>query len=263
MTVGYNKVSGDVYDPDPRQWKYNVVHVWMSYGSNRDLITIRDMIKDRYPDDVYLKDLLHVHVDVNNDSHGPASDKADKSTQMTTRIYMFPVPLPQLLAAESVTWREPIVKEALNNKGNLWHARLGHCGDDFMSKMSWYLFFDIPRKQRTNSHTQPKLCECCAKCKFKIKCTIPASVHKTTLYLECVDMKRVDFFKGKTYCGNIYFTVFVDEYTRYKWVCLQRSRCAQALEIFEQFVLDATTSTDNKIAILRTDKASEFLFKDC
>ncbi len=135
----------------------SVVHVWVSYGSDRNSLTIRNMIRDKYPDAVYSKDLLHVHADVSDDSNGPVSGKMDKSTQTTTRIYTFPVPLPQLLAAESVTWGEPIVKEALNYKGELWHARLGHCGDDFLSRMSWYPFFDIPWKQRTNQQAQPRV----------------------------------------------------------------------------------------------------------
>jgi transposase InsO family protein len=62
----------------------------------------------------------------------------------------------------------------------------------------------------------------------------------------------------KTYSGNIYFTVFVDEYTRYEWVYLHRTR-TQALEILERFVLDATKGTNSKIVELLTDQASEFL----
>ncbi len=55
--------------------------------------------------------------------------------------------------------------------------------------------------------------KCCAKCKSKITRSIPSSMHKATRYLERVHMDTCGPLQMKTCNGNIYFTVFVDEYT--------------------------------------------------
>jgi len=257
-TVGYEKENDNIKDPDPRSWKFSVVHTWVSYDSENNPLTVRNMIKRTYPSAIYLRDLLPKPENVKNIVNNNTKEVSDKSTQTVTRIYTFPVPLPQPLASESITWGEPIVRDVLEQSGELWHARLGHCGDDVMKRMSVYPYFDIPRKFRTNKRVQPRVCECCAKCKAKIRRINPKSEHKATRYLERVHMDTCGPLQMKTYNGNKYFTVFVDEYTRYKWIYLHSSR-KSAVEILERFILDATKGTNEKIEELRTDQASEFM----
>jgi hypothetical protein len=36
VTVGYVKRDENVVDPDPRSWKFSVVHVWASYDRDRN-----------------------------------------------------------------------------------------------------------------------------------------------------------------------------------------------------------------------------------
>jgi hypothetical protein len=63
-----------------------------------------------------------------------------------------------------------------------------------------------------------------------------------------------------TYDGCKYFTVFVDEYTKYKWVYIHQDKTT-SIKILKQWMLDATKGTDLKIGCLRTDGAGEHMSK--
>jgi hypothetical protein len=231
--------------------------VWASYDRDRNTLNFRNMLKSTYPNAQHLQNLISV-AQIERQTSRHKVEYVDKSTQTATQIYTFPIQLPQPLAAESVTWSEPIIRDAINQAGELWHARLGQCGDDVLNQMSVYPYFDITTKHHTNKHVQPRLCECCAKCKAKIRRIIPKSTHRATKYLERVHMDTCGLLQMKTYSGNKYFTVFVDEYTQYKWIYLHSSR-KSTVEILEHLILDATKGTDNKIQELHTDQASEFM----
>ena len=64
-----------------------------------------------------------------------------------------------------------------------------------------------------------------------------------------------------TYDGCKYFTIFVDEYTKYKWVYLHQDR-TESVEILKRWILDATKGSRNKVQCIRLDQAGEHMSKE-
>ena len=259
--VGYD---GPDPSPDMRNWKTDICTLYVAWQDRNPQLTLSKLITENYPEAKTLSDL-----DILG-GHKPAEqpkedrkhvERLDCGTQTIERIYTFPVELPTTLTTESITWGKPIIKNANMSPGELWHARLGHASDKVMTATSEaYQFFEMPKKHVTNKHEQSAICECCARCKANIKRKVPKSNHKVTRYLERVHMDVCGPLQMKTYDGCQYFTVFVDEYTKYKWVYVHKDRTT-SVEILKQFILDATSGTDATIGCLRTDQAREHLSK--
>ena len=212
-----------------------------------------------YPDKSSLGDLVYTETPNEVFDRG----KRDQCCQTTERIYTFPTPLPAPLARESVSWGEPEIKNENMSKGELWHARLGHVSEGIMKLTSdTYPFFEIPKKHVTDEKVQPARCECCARCKATLKRKVKSSTtQKATKYLERVHMDVCGPMQMQTYDGCKYFTVFVDEYTKYRWVYVHKDR-KTAVEILKKWILDATKGTNNRVKCLRTDQAAEHLSKN-
>ena len=256
--TNYELKNAGSLGPHLKNWRSDVCTLYASWkGSSPDL-TLRNLVCINFPEARVLSDITNFD---DNIPIQPPPGHETKSSQTTERIYTFPTPLPSALSKDSVTWAEPEIKPTIAASGELWHARLGHANDDCMRQTAEaYPFFEIPKRQRTNYTTQPVLCECCAKCKAQIKRKMKPSIHKATRYLERVHMDMCGPLQMKTYEGCQYFTVFIDEFTKYRWVYVHNDK-TKALEILREFIHDATKGTDNKIDILRTDQASEFLSK--
>jgi hypothetical protein len=240
--------------PDLKNWDSDVLTLYASWNGKHPQLTLRNLVKQNFPQAVLLADLVPV------DRVYEARNKADRSCQTSDRIYTFPVPIPSPLAAESVRWGEPEIKAV--TPGELWHARLGHTGDPNMRATSeTYPWFNIPKKHVTDNKRQPAVCECCAKCKATLKRKIkPSNTEKAKKYLERVHMDVCGPLQMKTYDGCQYFTVFVDEYTKYRWVYVHKDRTS-SVEILKRWILDATKGTTAKVKCLRVDQAAEHLSK--
>ncbi len=65
----------------------------------------------------------------------------------------------------------------------------------------------------------------------------------------------------KTTEGYIYFTVFYDKHTRFRWVYLHSDH-TNSVGILRRFIADATKGTSCTIKTLRTDQAAEHLSAD-
>ncbi len=108
---------------------------------------------------------------------------------------------------------------------------------------------------------QSAVCECCARCKATIKRKIkPCKTAKATKYLGCVHMDVCGPLQMKMYDGCLYFTVFVDEYTKYKWVCVHKDSTG-SVDILKCWIMDTTKGTDANVKCIRTDQANKHLSK--
>lgn len=230
--------------------------LYTSWNGRNPELTLRNLVKTNYPDAKTLSDIAEVTTPPDTMTR----NARDQSCQTTGRIYTFPTPLPSPLARDSISWGEPEIRNATMSAGELWHARLGHVGDPIMRVTSdTYPMFNIPKKHVTNDKTQPATCECCARCKATLKRKIKSSTTaKATKYLERVHMDVCGPLQMNTYDGCKYFTVFIDEYTKYRWVYVHKDRTT-AIEILRKWIMDATKGTDNKIKCIRTDQAGEHL----
>ena len=254
------KLIGDKRDltPDLKNWRNDVLTLYASWNGNNPELTLRSLVKANYPEAKYLSDIAQVQTPLETTARG----MRDQTCQTTDRIYTFPIPQPSPLARESISWGEPEIKTACMSSGELWHARLGHTSDANMRVTSdTYPMFNIPKKHVTNEKTQSATCECCARCKATLKRKIkPSQTYKATKYLERVHMDVCGPLQMNTYDGCKYFTVFVDEYTKYRWVYVHQDRTT-AVEILRKWIMDATKGTENKVQCLRTDQAKEHLSK--
>ena len=219
---------------------------------------MRSLIKENYPSAVKLQDIIGVQP---KERLTKAENSDDKAVQTKDRIYTFPIPMPTTLTTESVTWGEAEIKTAVMSPGELWHARFGHVGDMCMKETSdKYPMFNIPKKHVTNPQIQAGTCECCARCKATVTRKVKSSYHRATRYLERVHMDVCGPLQMKTYDGCQYFTVFIDEYTGYRWVYIHKDRTT-SVENLRRFLLDATKGTDLRVECLRVDQAGEHLSK--
>ena len=230
--------------------------LYASWGSNNSKLTLRNLVRENYAQAVVLADLVAVR------EPGIKAGTGSVGCQTTGRIYTFPVPLPSPLAQDSVTWGEPEIKNANMTIGELWHARLGHTSDNIMRMTGdAYPMYKIPRKHVSDENKQSAVCECCARCKATIKRKIkPSKTAKATKYLERVHMDVCGPLQMKTYDGCQYFTVFVDEYTKYKWVYVHKDRTG-SVDILKRWIMDATKGTNATVKCIRTDQAKEHLSK--
>ena len=253
----YELIDGkEELTPDLLNWNNDVLTLYASWAGNNAKITLRNLVKENYPEATLLSDL------VLGREKGLKSETSSVGCQTTGRIYTFPVPLPSPLAQDSVTWGEPDIKNAEMTPGELWHARLGHTSDNIMRMTGEaYPMYKIPRKHVSDENKQSAVCECCARCKATMKRKIkPSKTAKATKYLERVHMDVCGPLQMKTYDGCQYFTVFVDEYTKYKWVYVHKDRTG-SVDILKRWIMDATKGTDAKVRCIRTDQAQEHLSK--
>jgi hypothetical protein len=257
--VAYELTDGRTeLTPDLKNWKNDVLTLYASWrGRNADL-TLRNLIETNFKDAEYLNDLI-----VNETTEtAKAKGMTDCACQTTGRIYTFPIPLPSALARESIAWGEPEVKTSEMTQGELWHARLGHLGDvSLKGTAEAYPQFGLPKKHVTDKGVQSNTCVCCSECKATRTHGKPSSKSpKATRYLERVHMDVCGPLQMSTYDGCKYFTVFIDEYTKFRWVYVHKDRTT-SIEILKQWMFDATKGTHQKIECLRTDGAGEHMSK--
>jgi len=113
----------------------------------------------------------------------------------------------------------------------------------------------------TNDKNQSTICACCAKCKATLKRKIKSSKSaRATRYLERVHMDVCGPLQMKTYDGCQYFTVFLDEYTKYRWIYVHKDRTT-SVDILRRWIQEATRDTEYTVGCLRTDQAGEHLSK--
>lgn len=255
------QLTGDKKElsPDLKNWRNDVFTLYVSWGGRSPQLTLRNLIKTNFPNADKLDDIAEILTP----AHTVAQDKCDQASQTTERIYTFPIPMPTPLARDSISWGEPEIKNANMTTGELWHARLGHTGDPIMRMTSdKYPMFNIPKKHVTNAQVQSATCECCAKCKATMKRKVkPSQTEKAKEYLQRVHMDVCGPLQMNTYDGCKYFTIFVDEYTKYRWVYVHKDRTT-AVEILKRWIMDATKGTNKKVQCIRTDQAGEHLSKN-
>ena len=244
---GYELKEGAMLSPSSRSWKHDVSTLYTSWKGRNAELTLRSLIRENYPSAVKLQDIIGVQP---KERLTKAGNSDDKAVQTKDRIYTFPIPMPTTLTTESVTWGEAEIKTAVMSPGELWHARFGHVGDMCMKETSdKYPMFNIPKKHVTNPEKQAGTCECCARCKATVTRKVKSSYHRATRYLERVHMDVCGPLQMKTYDGCQYFTVFIDEYTGYRWVYIHKDRTT-SVENLRRFLLDATKGTDLRVECL-------------
>lgn len=98
-----------------------------------------------------------------------------------------------------------------------WHFRFGHVNKKTLDRMMKYDL--IPKNNKSPFWYQ---CECCVQgklCKHSFK-----SVEKTNDLLELIHSKICDKKSIETRGGKRYFITFIDDYSKYTYVYLIRTK---------------------------------------
>jgi hypothetical protein len=175
-----------------------------------------------------------------------------------------------VFAKESTVWGEP-KKRTYATERELLHNRFGHTN---MKKVDQIMKEQRRQNGKRDRNEENKLeakewmtpkCEICSCNKATRPRKIARSQRKrhATQYLGRVHMDESGTLMVPSYNGAKYYTVFVDEFTRYKWTYVH-SRKSDALLILQMFLIDAESDAPDgeKVQKLRVDQAGEHLSED-
>ena len=130
----------------------------------------------------------------------------------------------------------------------LWHAKLGHLNYGCLNYMSKHDY--IPSINIDN-----KKCEICVEAKMKKK---PFhKVERSTELLQLVHFDICELNGQLTRGGKRYFITFIDDYSRYTYVYLMRTK-DEAFDKFKQYKSEVENQKDRKIKMLRSDRGGEY-----
>ena len=117
------------------------------------------------------------------------------------------------------------------NDKHVWHYRLGHIGSNSINRM---ISHDLIPKDCIALSTQN--CECCAQAKIVKKPF--KSVSRTTTLLELIHTDICDNKDHLTRGGKRYFITFTDDYSKYTYVYLLKTKdeAFEKLKIFKEEV---------------------------
>lgn len=131
-----------------------------------------------------------------------------------------------------------------------WHARLGHIGQDRMSRLAKGGLLDQLTK------VELPRCEPCLAGKATKKPF--GKAMRVSVPLELIHSDICGPVNVKTRHGAVYFLTFIDDYSRYGYVYLLSYR-HEALNMFKRFIAEVETKLDQKVKTLRTDRGREYL----
>ncbi|XP_057988512.1 retrovirus-related Pol polyprotein from transposon RE2 isoform X1 [Hevea brasiliensis] len=137
---------------------------------------------------------------------------------------------------------------------NIWHYRLGHPSASRLSVLhSSCPFITI---SNNNCHA----CDICHLAKQR-KLSFPISDSKSLKPFELVHVNIWGPFSIVLINGFKYFLTVVDDYSRYTWVFLMKSK-SKTRNHLQSFIQMAETQFDAKVKAIRSDNGSEFSMSD-
>ncbi|KAI3782063.1 hypothetical protein L2E82_12095 [Cichorium intybus] len=142
----------------------------------------------------------------------------------------------------------------LDDTAWLWHARLGHVNFRIIESMvQRNLVHGVP-----HIHHPTQVCEGCLVSK-QTRQTFPKETQwRASCPLELLHANLYGPITPHTLGGNRYFFLIVDDYSRYMWVFIIKSK-DEALQSFKRFKVKVENETSFKVKALRTDQGGEFV----
>jgi Integrase core domain/GAG-pre-integrase domain len=131
---------------------------------------------------------------------------------------------------------------------SLWHKRLAHTNIKNIEKMKSKGMLKYDSKEHDK-------CETCVKSKLTKK-PFP-SVKRNTSLLELVHTDICELNGILTRGGKRYFITFCDDFSRYLYVYILRSK-DEAFDAFKQYKAEVENQLDRHIKILRSDRGGEY-----
>ncbi|KAK1423646.1 hypothetical protein QVD17_18952 [Tagetes erecta] len=141
-----------------------------------------------------------------------------------------------------------------------WHARMGHANFQVLETMvKKEMVIGMP----CISHPT-QVCEGCLVAKQTRQSFPDEAQWRASKPLELVHADLCGPITPETMAGNRYFLLIVDDYSRYMWVFIIKTK-DEALEKFKDFKTQVENESKYRLKMLRTDRGGEFnsqLFND-
>src|SRR5438270_549399 len=131
-----------------------------------------------------------------------------------------------------------------------WHSRLGHIGQDRMSR--------LVKSGLTGSLTKVTLptCESCLAGKATRKSF--GKARRASAPLDLIHSDICGPMSARNRTNTPYFITFIDDYSRYGHIYLI-SHKSEALKCFETYLNEVENKLERKVKTLRTDRGREYL----
>ncbi|GJX93982.1 retrovirus-related pol polyprotein from transposon TNT 1-94, partial [Tanacetum coccineum] len=139
------------------------------------------------------------------------------------------------------------------DNSTLWHRRLGHANMRLIQSLSSKeLVRNLP-KLKCDKHF-------CDACKFRKQAHASHKAKNMVSTKRCLELLHMDLFGPsaiKSYGGNLYTLVVVDDYSRYTWTRFLKTK-NEAFEKFEILSRKIQNQLGSSIIAIRTDHGREF-----
>ena len=174
----------------------------------------------------------------------------------------------QRYATESTRWGET-TEIKYNDDAELEHARFGHPAAHKLRTLQRVreenIEKDLGIRWLSNKEIEGDVsakCPCCLENKGRVRRKIKSRNRrkKATRFLQRVHVDESGQLQVMSYGGARYYTVFVDEFTGYKWIYVHE-RKTDCFDVLQRFLIDAEDD-DHKVSIFRFDQSSEHMSHD-
>ncbi|GJT29085.1 retrovirus-related pol polyprotein from transposon TNT 1-94 [Tanacetum coccineum] len=149
--------------------------------------------------------------------------------------------------------KDKICLATIDENSTLWHRRLGHANMHLIQSLaSKELVRNLP-KLRFDQHF-------CDACKIGKQAHVSHKAKNIVSTTRCLELLHMDLFGPSTvrsYGGNRYTLVIVDDYSRYTWTRFLKNK-TEAFDQFEIFSKKIQNQLGCTIVSIRTDHGREF-----
>ncbi|KAI3498732.1 hypothetical protein L1887_09191 [Cichorium endivia] len=142
---------------------------------------------------------------------------------------------------------------SLDNDAWLWHARLGHVNFRILESMATK---EMVRGMPRIKHPA-RVCEGCLVAKQARQSFPKEAQWRASSPLELVHADLCGPIAPQTIAGNHYFLLLVDDFSRYMWVFLLKTK-DEAFSAFKEFNTQMEGDGVHRLRTLRTDRGGEF-----
>ena len=141
-----------------------------------------------------------------------------------------------------------------NNESWLWHKRAAHIHMDHLNKLTKHdLVVGLPKIK----FVKDKLCDACQKGKQTKSSFKSKDVVSTTRPLQLLHMDLFGPSRTRSFGGNVYALVIVDDFSRYSWTLFLVQK-SDAFKAFKKYAKQIQNEKSLKIVSIRSDHGGEF-----
>lgn len=159
---------------------------------------------------------------------------------------------PLLLSSSPVS--NYISCNAVQYDNEVWHRRLGHPNSHVLRVLLKSGFLGNKNSSSNNDIAD------CASCKLGKSKTLPFPLHKTRT-LKPFDIVHTDVWGIAPVISHEhykYFVTFIDDFTRFTWIYLLRSK-SEVFSVFKVFIALIAAQFSAKIKVLQSDSGGEYM----